>query len=783
MPLRDAHGHPARGQARGRREGIGGGHDTGPALPTRVPQGRSARRQLHDARNGRRSAGEGGRYDGRQAPPHARRARFVDRRAPRRSRHRVLRQDGHGPGRRRRDRPDRRRRAGRGVRSRRRRHGRHRVHLQPGRRVRQHRRAARRRHPPLRGRRGAPHPARSRGREALGGGGAAHRAGRSRLGRRRSAASGELWRVDQRPALPSQARVEQAVREPTAGEGTGDTQDGVRIQDRRDIDTAADRRRQGIRRAPVCHRRQGRRHAPCACCPAADGRLRPGHGRRVVDRRHSRGSGHSRERPGGRGRRARVGRGARGGHAQGDLGTTLHAVPADGDAARAHPPGEADRRRSPCQQGRRGNRAQDRASVDRGGVRMAAAVAREHGPACAVADVRADQATLWTGSQKPHYGRNGVAKLVGLPPEKVRAVWVPGPGSYGRNDAGDAALDAALLSKLTGRPVRVQYMRHEGTGWDPKGPAAVYRARAGLDAQGTVVAYDFFGKGFTRQDVATTESDPKDTLAGQLTGYAPKPTVIFQVPAEAYDFANKRCGWECIAPLLDRGSPLRTGHLRDPLGPETHFASESFIDEVAHAAGVDPVAFRLKYVSDARHVAVITAAAEKAGWTARPYPNPRRGKGNVMTGRGVSYAERNGTIVAVAAEVEVDRRGRPGWVQRFTVAHDCGLIINPKGLELTIEGNVVQAVSRTLFEEVAFDRNRVLSVDWASYPILEIQDAPERIDIVLINRPDVASSGAGEPSTRTVPAAIANAIFDATGVRLRRVPITPERIRAALARA
>ena len=405
------------------------------------------------------------------------------------------------------------------------------------------------------------------------------------------------------------------------------------------------------------------------------------------------------------------------------------------------------------------------------------------GPACAVADVRADQATLWTGSQKPHYGRNGVAKLVGLPPEKVRAVWVPGPGSYGRNDAGDAALDAALLSKLAGRPVRVQYMRHEGTGWDPKGPAAVYRARAGLDAQGTVVAYDFLGKGFTRQDVATTESDPKDTLAGQLTGYAPKPTVIFQVPAEAYDFANKRCGWECIAPLLDRGSPLRTGHLRDPLGPETHFASESFIDEVAHAAGVDPVAFRLKYVSDPRHVAVITAAAAKAGWTARPYPNPRRGQGNVMTGRGVSYTERNGTIVAVVAEVEVDRRSGRVWAKRFTVAHDCGLIINPKGLELTIEGNVVQAVSRTLFEEVAFDRDRVLSVDWASYPVLEIQDAPERIDIVLINRPDVASSGAGEPSTRTVPAAIANAIFDATGVRLRRVPITPERVRAALARA
>jgi nicotinate dehydrogenase subunit B len=403
------------------------------------------------------------------------------------------------------------------------------------------------------------------------------------------------------------------------------------------------------------------------------------------------------------------------------------------------------------------------------------------GPACAVADVRADGARLWTGSQKPHYGRNGVARIAGLPPEKVRATWIPGPGSYGRNDAGDAALDAALLSKLTGKPVRVQYMRHEGTGWDPKGPAGVFRGRAGLDAQGNVVAYEFFGKGFTRQDVATTENDPKDTLAGQLTGYTPKPTILFQVPAEAYDFANKRCGWECIAPLLDKASPLRTGHLRDPLGAETHFASESFIDEIALAGGGDPVAFRLQYVKDPRHAAVITAAAEKAGWTARI--NPRRGKGNVMVGRGFSYTERNGTIVAVVAEVEVDRRTGRVWAKRFTVAHDCGLVINPKGLELTIEGNVVQAISRTLFEEVRFDRDQVLSVDWASYPILEIQDAPERIDVVLINRPDVAASGAGEPSTRTVPAAIANAIFDATGVRMRRVPITPERMKAALARA
>src|SRR5881628_376169 len=307
------------------------------------------------------------------------------------------------------------------------------------------------------------------------------------------------------------------------------------------------------------------------------------------------------------------------------------------------------------------------------------------GPACAVADVRADGVTVWTGSQKPHFVQTGVARLLDVPPEKVRAIWVPGPGSYGRNDAGDAAMDAALLSRRVGQPVRVQYMRNDSTGWDPKGPAGVYRGRAGLDAQGNVVAYEFFGKGFTRQDVATNESDPKDTLAGQLTGFAPKPTLIFQVPAEAYDFPNKRSGWECIAPLLDRASPLRTGHLRDPLGPETHFASESFIDEVAHAAGADPVAFRLKYVRDPRHAAVIKAAAERARWSPRPSPNPRGGQGNLMVGRGFSYTERNGTIVAAVAEVEVDRRSGRVWAKKFTVAHDCGLIINPKGLELTIE--------------------------------------------------------------------------------------------------
>jgi hypothetical protein len=194
------------------------------------------------------------------------------------------------------------------------------------------------------------------------------------------------------------------------------------------------------------------------------------------------------------------------------------------------------------------------------------------GPGCAVADVRADGATLWTGSQKPHYTRDGMAKLVGLPPEKVRAIWKMGPGSYGRNDSGDAAMDAALLSKLTGKPVRVQGMRRDGM-WDPKGPACVMRGRAAFDAGGNVTAYDFHSKGFSRWDIATNESDPSDSLAGQEIGLPPQPKLMFSVPEESYGFANKRYAWDVIAPFVERGSPLRTSHLRDPLGPEIQFAS------------------------------------------------------------------------------------------------------------------------------------------------------------------------------------------------------------------
>jgi nicotinate dehydrogenase subunit B len=401
------------------------------------------------------------------------------------------------------------------------------------------------------------------------------------------------------------------------------------------------------------------------------------------------------------------------------------------------------------------------------------------GPACAIAELKDGACTVWTGSQKPHYVRDGVARLLGMPQDKVRAIWVTGPGSYGRNDAGDAALDAAFLSKMIGKPVRVQGMRADGTAWDPKGPACVLRARAALDPSGKVLAYEFVAKGFSRQHIATNESQPADSLVGQATGIAAKPTWIFGVPAESYGFENKLLAWETIAPLVDNCSPLRTGHLRDPVGPELHFAAESFIDELAAAAGEDSVAFRLKYLTNPRHAAVVKAAAETARWQRR---TQKPVQSDLMTGHGISFAERNGTSVAAVAEVEVERASGRIWARRFVVAHDCGLIVNPQGLRYTIEGNVVQALSRTLFEEVRFDRNSVQSVDWASYPILEMPDAPQSIETVLIDRPELAPTGAGEPTMRVIPAALANAVFDATGARIRSAPLHPQRVKEALSR-
>jgi CO/xanthine dehydrogenase Mo-binding subunit len=400
---------------------------------------------------------------------------------------------------------------------------------------------------------------------------------------------------------------------------------------------------------------------------------------------------------------------------------------------------------------------------------------------CGVADVRTDGVTVWTGTQKPHFAGEGVAAILGVPVERVHSIWTPGPGSYGRNDAGDALMDAAVLSREVGAPVRVQYMRHEGTGWDPKAPPSVHKGRAAIDAQGNMIAWEFNSKGPSRADTDTNESEPKDTLAGQLLGMTGERPINFGSPEGQYEYGTARESWETIATLLPKASPLRTSHLRDPVGPQIHFASESFMDEVANAVRADPVEFRLRYVKRERDVACIRAAAERAGWRPGPHGTRRTVNGDVMRGSGIAYATRGGTIVALVADVEVNRQTGRVWARRLTLAHDCGLVINPGTLVNVVEGNLIQGLSRTFHEEVLFDRRGVKSIDWETYPILDIADAPEAIDVVILNRPEVNPTGAGEGSIRIVAAAVNNAVFEATGIRFRRAPLTPARIRGGIA--
>jgi nicotinate dehydrogenase subunit B len=266
-------------------------------------------------------------------------------------------------------------------------------------------------------------------------------------------------------------------------------------------------------------------------------------------------------------------------------------------------------------------------------------------------------------------------------------------------------------------------------------------------------------------------------------------------PSSMYVIPHRRTSTHVVSLPLVWETPLRTGNLRDPDGPQVTFASESFTDELAAAAKVDPVEFRMRLLTAstaddaqfkrARSIAVVKAAAEKFGWDARPSPKTVS-RDEVLVGRGISYAFRSQTIVAQIAEVEVNRRTGRVWVKRLVCAHDCGLVINPEGLRRTIEGGMLHTLSRALHEEVTFDTEKVTSVDWVSHPTLTHADAPAQIDVVLVNgdpnpgRPDLPHYGAGETVCKPLIAAVANAIYDATGVRLRRVPFRAVRVLAAL---
>jgi CO/xanthine dehydrogenase Mo-binding subunit len=417
------------------------------------------------------------------------------------------------------------------------------------------------------------------------------------------------------------------------------------------------------------------------------------------------------------------------------------------------------------------------------------------GPAHATADPSNGQMTIYSNDMKSYGLRNGVAQFLQMPRDRVRVVWMDGPQAFGRTAADDAGFEAAFLAKELGRPVRLQWMRQEETAWDTKGPAFAFKIRGGLDAQGNLIALDWEARAADHNHLGYNEAD--SVLIAQLTGQhrAMPARGSSGAPVEIYGIPNQRIVQHVVGLPLVWESPVRTGNLRDPNGPQTCFASESFIDELAVAAKVDPVEFRLRLVNamptedsglkKARSLAVIKAAAEKYGWDARPSPKPI-GTGNVLTGRGIAYGVRNQTVVAEIVEVEVNRRTGRVWVKRAVVAHDCGLVVNPLALHRTLECGLLHSLSRALYEEVTFDTEKVTSVDWRTSPTLTHADAPAQIDIVLVNgdpnqkRPDLPHYGAGETVCKPALAAVANAIYDATGVRIRRAPFRDFRVLAAL---
>ena len=417
------------------------------------------------------------------------------------------------------------------------------------------------------------------------------------------------------------------------------------------------------------------------------------------------------------------------------------------------------------------------------------------GPAHALADPSNDQMTIYSNDMKSYGLRAGIAQFLQMPRDRVRVVWMEGPQGYGRTAADDAGFEAAFLAREIGRPVRVQWMREEETAWDTKGPAFTFKLRGGLDGQGRLVALDYEARSADYGHLGYNE--PDTVLIAQLTGQRRSTPAAGSAaaPSDMYEVPNRRTALHVVSLPLVWESPLRTGNLRDPNGPQVTFAAESFIDELAAAAKADPVEFRLKLLTAgsgddagfrrARSIAVVKAAAEAFKWDARPSPKPI-GTGNLLSGRGIAYSFRNQTMIAEIAEVDVDRRTGRVWVKRLVCAHDCGLVINPEALRRTLEGAMLHSVSRALYEEVAFDSQKVTSVNWSSYPTLKHTDAPAAIDLVLVNgdpnpnRPDLPHYGAGEAACKPTIAAVANAIYDATGVRLRRVPFRAERVLAAL---
>lgn len=391
------------------------------------------------------------------------------------------------------------------------------------------------------------------------------------------------------------------------------------------------------------------------------------------------------------------------------------------------------------------------------------------GPSCAIADVRDGKATIWSASQATHRFRETIARLLELDRENVRVIYVDGAGCYGMNGHDDAAADAALVSRAIGKPVRVQWSREDELGWDPKGPPQLLALEGAVGDDGRIAAWR------TQMWLprATANLPNMPLLGPEAAGMAQTPGLstglISQNGNPPYVVSNQ----EVVVHWL-KDAPLRPSNLRAPGKVANGFAVESFTDELAAVARKDAVEFRLAGLTDPRGIEVVKRAAALIDWKPRPSPGP----GGI--GRGIAYIhyKNNETYVAIAMEAQVDGKTGAIRVRRVGCAHDCGLVINPDGVRAQIEGSILQTLSRALHEEVKFDKARVTSVDFASYPLLRFPDVP-LIAIDLVIRPSDPPLGAGEAATSPVAAALANAVFDASGIRLRTVPFTPERVLAS----
>jgi nicotinate dehydrogenase subunit B len=392
------------------------------------------------------------------------------------------------------------------------------------------------------------------------------------------------------------------------------------------------------------------------------------------------------------------------------------------------------------------------------------------GPNVAIADVTKDGATVLSSSQAVYTLRTNVATLLGVQPTQVRITFWEGSGTYGHSEYDDAAMAAAIMSQAVGKPVRLQLMRWDEHGWDQFGPATAVDINAGIDKDGKIVAFDYASWQQPWISLETTQEQVGVAIPAQGRGNADVPNSGAQ-----YAIPNRRVVGKSL-PQLE--GFLKTTYLRAPGAPQALFASEQVVDDLAKAAGKDAIEFRKLNSASPRWNGVLDAAASAAKWQPK-VAAASVSSANVVTGRGVAIGGFSNTFAAIVAEIEVNRKTGKIAVKHLYGAQDCGLAVNPASVENQIEGCLVQGTSRALYEEVRFSKSRQTSVDWVTYPVLRFKDAPN-VTPIVVQRTDLPSSGSGEPTTAPVAAAIANAFFDATGVRLHQYPMTPALVRAAL---